>query len=138
MVPWDEAPIGQLRAMEASPGDVDKVMARLKKLTVVVSLGLRDDYLLLAVGSSTDCLARLGKGKLLAGRNEFKPLEKFAGKELTSISYVSRALVAKLWHRREGHRRPGGPGQRGAAGGRPARGHAEADPQGRQGPGGAT
>jgi hypothetical protein len=96
MVPWDEVPIGELRGMEAQAGDVDKVMARLKKLTVVISLGLRDDYLLLAVGSSTDCLARLGKGKLLASRDELKPLEKFAGKELTSISYVSRALVAKV------------------------------------------
>ena len=96
MVPWDEVPIDDLREVEAQAGDVDKVMARLKKLTVVVSLGLRDDYLLLAVGSSTDCLARLGKGTLLAGRDELKPLEKFAGKELTSISYVSRAMMAKL------------------------------------------
>jgi hypothetical protein len=96
MVPWDEAPIEKLRKLEANEGDVAKVIERLKKTTVVVSLGVRGDYLLLAVGSSTDCLARLGQGKLLAGRAELRPLEKFADKKLTSISYLSNAMMAKL------------------------------------------
>lgn len=96
MIPWDEAPIDDLRKFEATEGDVDKVMARLKQLTLVISLGLRDDYLLVSIGSSTECLARLGKGELLIHRKEFKPLEKFAAKRITSISYMSEAIAAKL------------------------------------------
>lgn len=96
MVPWDEVPIEELRQAEANPGDVDKVMARLKKMTLAVCLGLREDYLIVGVGSTTDCVARLGKGKPLSGRKEFAPLEKFAGKRLTSIEYVSEAMAARV------------------------------------------
>src|SRR5262249_3446464 len=56
---------------------------------------MHGDYLLLAFGESTAVVSRLGGVKNLAGRPEFKPLQKFADKKLTSIGYVSQALRAK-------------------------------------------
>ena len=51
----------KIRSLAKTPEDGDKLIEQLKKTTLVVSLGLRDDYLLLAIGPSTDVLARLGK-----------------------------------------------------------------------------
>src|SRR5262249_46646785 len=60
-------------------------------------LGVRDGYLLLAVGPSTAALTRLGgKGERLADRPELKPLRKFADKRLTSVGYVSKDFKARL------------------------------------------
>jgi hypothetical protein len=96
MVPWDELPIEELRDVEAEKGDADKLIARLKKMTLVVALGVRDEYLLAAIGSTTDCVGRLGTGKRLIDRGEFKPLAKYADRKLTSISYVSKAMKARV------------------------------------------
>ena len=68
MIPWDELPLERMREVEAEKGDFDKVLARLKKMTLVVALGVRDEYLLAAVGSTTDCVGRLGSGKRLIDR----------------------------------------------------------------------
>jgi hypothetical protein len=96
MVPWDQVPVDELRRFETKTGDVDKLVERLKKLTLSISLGLRDDYLLLAIGPSTAALAHLGEGPHLAGCSQLKPLEKYADKRLTSIGYLSAALNAQI------------------------------------------
>ena len=93
MVPWDQLPLERFRRLETEPGSVDKLVAKLKKESLVVAVGLREDYLLLAVGSSTDVLARLGQGTSLAERPEMAPLAKFADKRIASIGYVSKALA---------------------------------------------
>ena len=61
-------------------------------MTLVISLGLRDDYVLLAVGPSTDVLARLGKGTSLRSQPELAAVAKFADKRICSVSYSSKAL----------------------------------------------
>jgi len=96
MVPWNEIPLDKLREFESEKGDLDKVVGRLKELTLVVALGIRDDYLLLGIGPSTRSIERLGKGKPLAQRAELAPLARFAQKRLTGISYASRELVARV------------------------------------------
>ena len=63
MVPWEQVPVDDLRRFETRPGDVDRLIARLKKLTLSISLGLRNDYLLLAIGPSTAALATSAKGR---------------------------------------------------------------------------
>ena len=68
MVPWDELPLDKLRDVEAEEGSVDKLVAKLKKESLVIAIGLRDDYLLFSIGSSTDVLAKLGQGRSLAQR----------------------------------------------------------------------
>lgn len=101
LVPWDELPLDELREIETSEGDVEKLIARLKESTLAIALGLRDDYLLVSIGSSTDCLARLGKGTRLIDRPELRPLEKFADRRLTAVSYVSKPMMAGLGTRKK-------------------------------------
>jgi hypothetical protein len=96
LIPWDKIPLDEIREHELNKGDVDKVVARIKTLKKTIALGLRGDYLLLAVGPSTEKLAGLGRGKSLATRPEFKPLEKYADRRLVSIGYASQAAAAKL------------------------------------------
>jgi hypothetical protein len=96
MIPLDEKTLDKLREMEAEPGDADKLIEKLKKTTLKIALGIRGDYLLLSIGSSTDQLKSLGKGDLLIDRAELKPLAKFTDKRLTSIGYVSKDMMATL------------------------------------------
>lgn len=96
MVPWDKVPMDTLEDVEANEGDAQKVIDKLKTLKLVIALGVRNDYLLLSIGPSTDYLAKFGQGKSLAERAEFKPLEKFADRRLTGVSYLSKAMAAKV------------------------------------------
>ena len=70
-------------------------------MTLVVAVGLRGDYLLVSIGSSTDVLARLGQGKHLAERPELAPLQKFAGKRLTGVDYLSKAMSVRIASNKE-------------------------------------
>ena len=93
MVPWDQIPIKQI---EKTPGEFDKLVEKLKQLTLSISIGVRGDYLLVSIGPSTDHLANLGNGKLLVSRPEFQTLAKFAGDRLTSVHFASKeARVAE-------------------------------------------
>jgi len=96
MIPWDQVPLDDARENELEKGDVDKLVSALKELKLVIALGVRDDYLLLSIGESTDALGRLGSGQRLIEREELKPLAAFADKPLTSISYVSKAMNTRL------------------------------------------
>ncbi|MBX9624331.1 MAG: hypothetical protein K2X82_11035 [Gemmataceae bacterium] len=90
LVPWDMLPLAQFEEKE---GEFAPLLDRLKKLTLTVAVGVREGYLLVAVGPSAEHLAKFGgAGPKLAGRPEFKPLEKVAGKPLTAIGYTSAAL----------------------------------------------
>jgi hypothetical protein len=92
MVPWDELPTEKFKEMEAEEGDAQKIIDRLKESKLVVAVGVRDNYLLVSIGPSLDCLEKLGKGQRLIDRAEFKPLEKFVDRRLTSVGYLSGAL----------------------------------------------
>jgi len=94
MIPWDEVPLDELEEVELEEGDAEKVIGKLKELKLVIAIGLRDDYLLLSIGGSTDLLARLGSGDLLVDRPELKPLEEYVDEPLTSVAYVSQAMNA--------------------------------------------
>jgi hypothetical protein len=96
MIPWNEVPLDDWRELEANEGDADKVINKLKELKLVVALGLRGDYLLLAFAESTDVIANLGEGDQLIDRPEFKPLEKFADKRICGISYISDSMYKQL------------------------------------------
>ena len=97
MIPWDEVvPLEDLQKLEAEEGDVEELLAKLKELELVIALGIREDYLLLSIGSSTDALANLDKGEKLVSRPELKPLAEFTDKRLTSINYVSKAMNTRL------------------------------------------
>lgn len=92
LIPWDAIPREELgKDAEA----FEKLVARVKKMTLVISLGVRDGYLLLSIGDTSEHLAALGKGKLLADRPELAPLHKAGDKRFTSIGYVSEEFAKK-------------------------------------------
>ena len=89
MIPWHELPLDRMGNIESTPGDLDKVVEQVKKEKLVVALGLRDDYLMISIGPSTDVLENLGSGELLVDRPEIKRLGQFADKPVTGIGYAS-------------------------------------------------
>ncbi len=101
MIPWHELPMDKIAAMEAGPGDLQKVVDKVKKQTLVVAIGMRGDYLLVSVGSSTDALKKLGSGTSLVDRPEIKRLGQFADKRLTSIGYASEQFNRCIGGRQE-------------------------------------
>lgn len=90
MIPWEKA---QMEKFETTPGDLDGLIKKLKELTLTISLGVRNNYLVLAIGASTAQVAKLGTGAPLADRPEFKPLAKFAGEKITDIGYASKSMM---------------------------------------------
>jgi hypothetical protein len=93
LVPWERLPIGDLEEKE---GEFAPLVKRLQELKLALSLGVRDGYLLVALGESTAALERLHGDRSLADRDELKPLAAHAGRRLTSIAYASRELREKL------------------------------------------
>ena len=73
MIPWDDDVAEQLEKLESQPGDAAKLIAQLKQATLVVAVGLRDDFLLVSVGPSTEILAKLGHGPSLAPGRSWPP-----------------------------------------------------------------
>lgn len=92
MIPWDEVPTDKLKEFELEEGDAQTVIDRVKDSKLVIALGVRDDYLLAMIGSSLECLEKVGQDERLIDRPEFKSLEKFLDKRLTSIGYLSEDM----------------------------------------------
>jgi hypothetical protein len=96
MVPWN---VISFDNFEDKPGELEALKKQLMAMKISINLGVRDNFLLFAIGESTAPLVNLaakGEGKTLGGRPEFKPLAKFADRRLTSIGYVSREMRVKL------------------------------------------
>jgi hypothetical protein len=90
MIPWEHVPI---KDIEEKEGEFDGVVKKLKELKLALSIGVRDDFLLVALGSAPEVAAQLGaKGKRLLDSPELKPLAAATSKPLTSIGYVSASL----------------------------------------------
>jgi hypothetical protein len=89
LIPWDQIP----QQEDRDQAELEEVKQTLNKLTLVVSIGIRDGYLLVAIGDSTANLQSLGSGKPLAGRKELAPVVQHAGERFTSISYVSERMM---------------------------------------------
>lgn len=93
MIPWDDI---DWKDLEEKPGEFDGLRKNLKKLKLTLSLGVRGDFLLFALGSAADGIKQLGgAGPKLISLPELKPLVRASGKRLTGIGYTSKALAAK-------------------------------------------
>lgn len=93
LIPWDDIPWDEI---EAEPGQFDKLRNKLRQLKLNVSLGVKDGYLLVAIGNSNEYLAKLGTGPLLLDTPECKPLLAHLGTDLWSVSYQNRAIRIPL------------------------------------------
>jgi len=98
-LPWREL-ADSLEDELGESEEIDKVLAKLRKLDIVFALGMIGDWVILSVGDSLDHLDKLvlpgGKGKALVDTPPFAKLDAQADKPLTGISYVSAAMAEAL------------------------------------------
>lgn len=88
MVPWDMLPWERI---EENQGQFDNLKKKLRDLKLMVSIGLRDNFVVVSLSDTPKLLEGLGgKGPRLASRDELKPLAKFADRRITSIAYASK------------------------------------------------
>jgi len=88
LIPWDAIP--------PDPDlPLDDLRAKVSKMTLEISLGVRGEYLLLSLGDDSAHLARLGQGELLATRKELTPLQQHAQHRVAGVGYVSGEFVQK-------------------------------------------
>ncbi len=93
LIPWAKI---QEDAEGVDPQDMQKLAEKLKPMTLVVSIGVKDNYLLVSVGSDNKHLASLGQGELLYDRAELAPVRKAADKPITQVSFVSADFVKQV------------------------------------------
>jgi hypothetical protein len=96
MIPWNQVPLEGFKQQLDDSTAVDKLVALVKKQKLVISIGLRENYLLLAFGPSTEAVAGLGQGKRLVDRAEWKRLDPHAAKNLTGIGYIASAARQRM------------------------------------------
>lgn len=102
LLPWDELTADfatQAANDEKLRADLDKVLARVRKLKLVITLGLVGDRVILSLGDSSDHVENLvvaGKGTALIDTPAFAPLLEHAARPLTGISSMSKPLVEAL------------------------------------------
>ncbi|CAN5621898.1 hypothetical protein BH11PLA2_BH11PLA2_53280 [soil metagenome] len=89
MIPWDTIPIGDF---EEKDGEFAPLVKRLKAMKITISLGVRQDYLLVCIGSTDAILQFGGSGEKLINRRELKPVADAMGKPLLSVGYTSAKL----------------------------------------------
>jgi len=95
LIPWDEV-LAPLKDHEEKPGQHAALVKKLAGLKQTVAIGIRNGYLLVALGQSTAPLTKLGQGKKLTDRPELQPLAKHADQRLTSVAYLSKAFNTQI------------------------------------------
>ncbi len=93
LVPW---PFLQNEVEGVDPQEVAKVTEKLQAMTLVVSMGVREDYLLVSIGADNKHLAALGQGKLLYDRDEFAPIRQAADKPMMAVSFASAEFAKQV------------------------------------------
>jgi len=86
--------------VEDQQEEIEKILARVEKLRLVIALGLIGDRVILSIGDSIDHLEKLvvpaAGGKGLLATKPFAPLEAHKNKPLTAISYLSQPMQQVL------------------------------------------
>ena len=85
-----EAEFGQA---DIDPATADRFIEFIKSQTLMISLGMRGNYLLISVGADNSHLESLGRGVSLAESESFAPLRRHFRKRLIGLSYVHRNLT---------------------------------------------
>lgn len=98
LLPWDKV---DLSRFEETPGEYDKLIEKLKALTLNLSIGVRGSFLLVSLGPTSEHLPKLGTGKLLAGAESLGVLQKFSDRRLTGVAYVSKPFNEAVGMRKE-------------------------------------
>jgi hypothetical protein len=93
MIPWEKV------KEEAGEDDQEKIEEWRKMIsskTLVVALGVVEEFVLVSVGASTDNLENIGQGPFLADNKDIKRLAKHADEKIVSIGYMSEAFAREV------------------------------------------
>lgn len=93
VIPW-----GDLN-LENAPYDEEQrkqLEAHLRSLSATISIGVRNNYLIVAVSDSLAPLEKFGQGKTLQDLAEFERYLPFADRRVTGIAYASGEQVAAV------------------------------------------
>jgi hypothetical protein len=93
LIPW---PLLLQDAGALSDADKQKITEKLTALELVISLGVKDSYLLIAIGADNAHLGTLGQGELLLDSPRMAPIRDAADKPITDIAYVSGDFVKQV------------------------------------------
>jgi hypothetical protein len=93
MIPWDGSEKEELGKLGIDEEDATSLIDHVKEMNLVIAFGVRENYLLASIGSSAECVEKLGVGDKLESLQPFNALAKFADRKLTSVSYVSAELM---------------------------------------------
>jgi hypothetical protein len=93
LVPW---PMVMQSVQGVDPQQMQQLVTKLSAVKLVISIGLRDKYLLVSIGDDNKHLAQLGQGALLYDRSELAPVRKAADKPLTEVTYASAAFMQQV------------------------------------------
>jgi hypothetical protein len=94
MIPWQGNETEKLEMMLGIDAEeAEKIIEHVKNMKLVVAFGVRENYLLATIGSSTACIEKLGEGDKLADLPQLKPLAAFADRKLLSVGYVSAEMA---------------------------------------------
>ena len=85
-----------VQAAGADPQQLQQLVTKLSAVKLVISIGLRDKYLLVSIGDDNKHLAQLGQGALLYDRSELAPVRKAAEKPLTEVTFASAAFMQQV------------------------------------------
>ena len=96
LIPFEELDKKLENLEDAEKAQAEKLKKKLQSMTLTISMGVRDKYMLLSIGSGTKHIIKMGKGKSLATRPEFQPLAKHTDKPLAELGYVSKELRSKF------------------------------------------
>lgn len=93
LVPWEQIPLDNAGDQADA---VKQLFEKLKTMTLVISLGVRDNYLLMSLGSDNNLLSKLGGTPLLHDADELAPLRAKPDLAYTGIGYISTAMMKQL------------------------------------------
>jgi hypothetical protein len=96
MVPWDEVRAGFESDAERSDRDRElfqRLQEELESRQLMITFGLRGEYLLLTFGPNLRHLKQLGQGELLVDSPELEPVRQLADKPLVGVGYASQELM---------------------------------------------
>ena len=88
LVPLDQLPLD-------GGSEVEDLREKVRKLTLAISIGVRDEFLLISIGDTSEHLAELGKGQTLDARKEIMALDGYAQRRVSSVAYVSESLMTQ-------------------------------------------
>jgi len=97
MLPIDEIEEEDLKRaadeLEIELKQVKQLLREVKKLTLKIAIGVREDYLVVSLGKDSQPLAQLGQGPPLAQHPKLKKLATHAKQRIVGLSYSSSELI---------------------------------------------